>query len=168
MQGLGSALFEQLVTADGQLLNPNLIDYRVPTFTDLPDTFGTVLIENADGTRPYGAKGVGESGMFCVAPAIGNAVARAIGVRIWELPLTPERVWRTLREEKPSERCRHCTYPHRCCGEGHRTRGVYLRHPPTRYGACQTVAQSAAACPSQGHRYDRRCGARRVGHPHGR
>jgi CO/xanthine dehydrogenase Mo-binding subunit len=102
MQGLGSALFEQLFTADGQLLNPNLIDYRVPTFTDLPDTFGTVLIENADGPGPYGAKGVGESGMFCVAPAIGNAVARAIGIRIRELPLTPERVWRAFRGEKPS------------------------------------------------------------------
>jgi CO/xanthine dehydrogenase Mo-binding subunit len=102
MQGLGSALFEQLVTAGGQILNPNLIDYRVPTFTDLPDTFGTVLIENADGPGPYGAKGVGESGMFCVAPAIGNAVARAIGIRIRELPLTPERVWRAFREEKPS------------------------------------------------------------------
>jgi CO/xanthine dehydrogenase Mo-binding subunit len=102
MQGLGSALFEQLVTADGQLLNPTLIDYRVPTFTDLPDTFGTVLIENADGPGPYGAKGVGESGMFCVAPAIGNAVARAIGIRIRELPLTPERIWHAFREEKPS------------------------------------------------------------------
>jgi CO/xanthine dehydrogenase Mo-binding subunit len=99
MQGLGSALFEQLVTADGQILNPNLIDYRVPTFTDLPATFGTVLLENADGPGPYGAKGVGESGMFCVASAIGNAVARALGVRIRELPLTPERVWRALREE---------------------------------------------------------------------
>ena len=99
MQGMGSALFEQLVTQDGQILNPNLIDYRVPTFTDLPATFGTVLLENADGPGPYGAKGVGESGMFCVAAAIGNAVARAIGVRIRELPLTPERVWRALGEE---------------------------------------------------------------------
>jgi CO/xanthine dehydrogenase Mo-binding subunit len=92
MQGIGSTLFEQLVTQDGQILNPNLIDYRVPSFTDLPATFGTVLLENADGPGPYGAKGVGESGMFCVAAAIGNAVARAIGVRIRELPLTPERV----------------------------------------------------------------------------
>lgn len=99
MQGIGSTLFEQLVTQDGQILNPNLIDYRVPTFTDLPATFGTVLLENADGPGPYGAKGVGESGMFCVAPAIGNAVARAVGVRLRELPLTPERVWRALREE---------------------------------------------------------------------
>jgi CO/xanthine dehydrogenase Mo-binding subunit len=99
MQGIGSTLFEQLVAADGQLLNPNLIDYRVPAFTDLPEAFGTLLVEHADGPGPYGAKGVGESGMFCVAPAIGNAVARAIGVRIRELPLTPERVWRALREE---------------------------------------------------------------------
>jgi CO/xanthine dehydrogenase Mo-binding subunit len=100
MQGMGATLFEQLVAADGQLLNANLIDYRVPTFTDLPATFGTLLVEHADGPGPYGAKGVGESGVFCVAPAIGNAVARAIGVRIRELPLTPERVWRALRKEK--------------------------------------------------------------------
>ena len=99
MQGIGSTLFEQLVTQDGQILNPNLIDYRVPTFTDLPATFGTVLLENVDGPGPYGAKGVGESGMFCVAAAIGNAVARAIGIRIRELPLTPERVWRALHKE---------------------------------------------------------------------
>jgi len=102
MQGIGSTLFEQLVTQDGQILNPNLIDYRVPMFTDLPETFGTVLVENADGPGPYGAKGVGESGMFCVAPAVGNAVARAIGVRLRELPLTPERVWRARREENKS------------------------------------------------------------------
>jgi CO/xanthine dehydrogenase Mo-binding subunit len=102
MQGIGSTLFEQLITQDGQILNPNLIDYRVPTFTDLPEAFGTVLIENADGPGPYGAKGVGESGMFCAAPAIGNAVARAIGVRLRELPLTPERVWRARREENKS------------------------------------------------------------------
>lgn len=100
MQGIGSTLFEALIAEDGQLLNPNLIDYRVPTFADLPPEFGTVLIENADGPGPYGAKGVGESGMFCVAPAIGNAIARATGVRMHTLPLTPERVWRALREQQ--------------------------------------------------------------------
>ncbi len=100
MQGIGSTLFEALITEDGQLLNPNLIDYRVPTFDDLPSEFGTVLVENADGPGPYGAKGVGESGMFCVAPAIGNAIARATGARLRELPLTPERVWRALREHQ--------------------------------------------------------------------
>jgi CO/xanthine dehydrogenase Mo-binding subunit len=100
MQGIGSTLFEALVTEDGQILNPNLIDYRVPTFADLPSEFGSVLIENADGPGPYGAKGVGESGMFCVAPAIGNAIARATGIRLHALPLTPERVWRALREQQ--------------------------------------------------------------------
>jgi CO/xanthine dehydrogenase Mo-binding subunit len=96
MQGLGSALFEALVVEHGQILNPNLIDYRVPTFADLPPTFDTILLEHANGPGPYGAKGVGESGMFSVAPAIGNAIARATGARLYELPLTPERVWRAL------------------------------------------------------------------------
>jgi CO/xanthine dehydrogenase Mo-binding subunit len=98
MQGLGSTLFEALIFEDGQLLNPNLIDYRIPMFSDLPASFGTVLLQHANGPGPYGAKGVGESGMFCVAPAIGNAIARATGVRLYELPLTPERVWRALRQ----------------------------------------------------------------------
>jgi CO/xanthine dehydrogenase Mo-binding subunit len=98
MQALGPALFEQRVVQDGQLLNPGLIDYRLPAFTDLPDTLESVLIENGDGPGPFGAKGVGEGGTFCAAPAIGNALARAAGVRVRELPMTPERVWRALRD----------------------------------------------------------------------
>ncbi len=98
MQGLGSTLFEALISEGGQVLNPDLIDYRVPTFADLPATFGTVLLQDANGPGPYGAKGVGESGMFCVAPAIGNAIARATGVRLYDLPLTPENVWRALQQ----------------------------------------------------------------------
>jgi CO/xanthine dehydrogenase Mo-binding subunit len=100
MQGLGSTLFEALRFEDGQLLNPNLIDYRIPVFSDLPASFRTVLLQHANGPGPYGAKGVGESGMFCVAPAIGNAIARATGVCLHDLPLTPERVWRALRQAR--------------------------------------------------------------------
>jgi CO/xanthine dehydrogenase Mo-binding subunit len=111
MQGLGSTLFEALVAENGRFLNPNLMDYRVPTFEDLPSTFGTVLVENADGPGPYGAKGVGESGIFCVAPAVGNAVARALGVRLCELPLTPERIWRALREAGGGGRSKHPDTP---------------------------------------------------------
>src|SRR5436189_1331972 len=96
MQGIGPALFEARVGERGQLLNPGLIDYRVPTFADLPEALDSLLIENADGPGPFGAKGVGESGTFCAAPAIGNAVARAVGVRLTELPMTPERVWHAL------------------------------------------------------------------------
>jgi CO/xanthine dehydrogenase Mo-binding subunit len=59
---------------------------------DLPDEYRSILVENGDGPGPYGAKGIGESGLLPTAPAIANALARAIGVRITDLPLTPERV----------------------------------------------------------------------------
>lgn len=100
MQGLGHTLFETLLYEKGQPLNANLVDYRVPRFTDLPDRFDSALVENQDGPGPYGAKGMGESGIVFTAPAIGNAIARATGVRIRELPLTPERVWRALKNTR--------------------------------------------------------------------
>ncbi len=100
MFGLGHTLFEEMVYEDGQLLNPNLVDYRVPTFGDLPDKFDSSLIENQNGPGPFGAKGMGEGGLLPVASAIGNAIARAVGVRFYELPITPERVWRALEEKK--------------------------------------------------------------------
>jgi CO/xanthine dehydrogenase Mo-binding subunit len=75
----------------------NMIEYRVPLVTDVPRVVQTVLVENGDGVGPFGAKGMGEGGGIPVAPAVANAVARATGVRIRELPLTPERVWTALR-----------------------------------------------------------------------
>ncbi len=101
IQGLGATLFESLIYEQGQALNANLIDYRVPRFTDLPDDFKSALIENGDGPGPYGAKGMGESGIVSVAPAVGNALYRATGARVRELPLTPERVWHALKKLKP-------------------------------------------------------------------
>jgi CO/xanthine dehydrogenase Mo-binding subunit len=100
IQGLGAALFEALIYDHGQALNANLVDYRVPRFTDLPEFFASSLIENRDGPGPYGAKGMGESGIVSPAPAVGNALFRATGARIRELPLTPERVWRALKNLK--------------------------------------------------------------------
>jgi len=97
IQGLGNTLFESLEYDNGQPLNANLVDYRVPRFTDLPESFASVLIENHDGPGPYGAKGMGESGIVSIAPAVGNALYNATGVRIRDLPLTPERVWRALK-----------------------------------------------------------------------
>lgn len=96
MMGLGHTLCENLIYERGQPLNPNLVDYRVPTFSDIPGRFEVDLIENQDGPGPYGAKGMGESGIVAVAPAVVNAIARATGVRLRELPVTPERVWRAL------------------------------------------------------------------------
>ncbi|HET8563093.1 MAG TPA: molybdopterin cofactor-binding domain-containing protein, partial [Candidatus Binatia bacterium] len=100
MMGIGHTFFEQMVyEPNGQLINPNLIDYRVPTFWDVPREFHTVLVENGDGPGPYGVRGMGEGGLLSVAPSVTNAFARATGARIKDLPLTPERVWRALKEK---------------------------------------------------------------------
>jgi CO/xanthine dehydrogenase Mo-binding subunit len=100
VNAIGHSLLEEMVYQDGQLLNPNLIDYRVPRFDDLPQRFKTILVENENGPGPFGSKGTGEGGLLPVAPAIGNAVYRATGARLYDLPLTPEKVWRALRANK--------------------------------------------------------------------
>lgn len=99
MQGLGAALHEQMVFEYGVLSNPSLIQYRLPLIGDLPEKFGSRVIENGDGPGPFGAKGVGEGGVMGVPAAIGNAVAQAIGARITDLPLTPEKVWRATNQK---------------------------------------------------------------------
>ncbi len=100
MQGIGHTFFEQLIYDNGQLINPNLVDYRIPTFDDVPAEFHTVLVENGDGPGPFGVRGMAEGGILSVAPSVCNAIDRATGVRIKDLPLTPERVWRALRDAK--------------------------------------------------------------------
>ncbi len=97
MMGIGHTFFEEMIYEGGQLLNPSLIDYRIPNMSDLPDELLSILVENADGPGPYGAKGIGESGLMPTSPAIANAIANATGVRIKELPLTPERVLRAIQ-----------------------------------------------------------------------
>jgi CO/xanthine dehydrogenase Mo-binding subunit len=99
MMGLGHALFEEMIYDEGgQLVNSSMLSYRVPTFSDLPKSFHTILIENEDGPGPYGSRGMGEGGIFSIAPAVTNALARSTGVRIFDLPLTPERVWRAMKD----------------------------------------------------------------------
>jgi len=100
MQGLGHTLLEEMIYESGQLLNANLVGYRVPRAEDLPAELETRFVENGDGPGPFGAKGAGEGSLVPVSPAIGNALARLTGVRMRELPLTPERVWRALREQQ--------------------------------------------------------------------
>jgi CO/xanthine dehydrogenase Mo-binding subunit len=102
MQGIGHTFFEQMVYENGQLVNPNLVDYRIPAFADVPEEFHTVLVENEDGPGPFGVRGMAEGGILSVAPSVCNAIARATGVRIRDLPLTPERVWRELKGSKNS------------------------------------------------------------------
>jgi CO/xanthine dehydrogenase Mo-binding subunit len=100
IQGLGHTLSEELIYSDGQPINASMIDYHVPTIDEVPDVFTTVLIENRDGPGPGGMRGMGEGAILPMAPAIANALATGYGVRLRELPLTPERVWRALQRKR--------------------------------------------------------------------
>jgi CO/xanthine dehydrogenase Mo-binding subunit len=95
--GLGQALFEDMVYENGRLMNPNLVDYRLPRFRDLPALFKTIILEEGGGRGPYGAKGMGEGGILAVAPAICNAVYNATGVRITEVPIKTEKLLQALQ-----------------------------------------------------------------------
>lgn len=95
--GLGQALIEEIVVdRKGRVLNPNLHDYKIPTTMDMPE-FDTEIIDAYDPTSAYGGKEVGEAPTGPVCAAIMNAVYDAVGVRITELPITPEKVFRAMR-----------------------------------------------------------------------
>jgi CO/xanthine dehydrogenase Mo-binding subunit len=93
VMAIGHALFEACVFEDGAFLNPSLVDYRLPTVDDVPVALTSRFLERGDGPGPYGSKGLGESSIITVAPAIANAVAAATGSRIRDLPLTAAKVW---------------------------------------------------------------------------
>ena len=92
--GIGISLFEDLIYSDGQLLTSDAIQYRLPTMRDIPPHFVSSLVENEDGPGPFGSKGMSQTSIPCVAPAVANAVADAIGVRLTDTPFTPEKVLR--------------------------------------------------------------------------
>ncbi len=99
IMGLGHAMMEHYIFDEkGRVRNLGAIDYRIPTSKDLPLELISEQIENGDGPGPYGCKGVSEGALLCTAPALGAAVREAIGVAIRDLPLTPERVWRAMRD----------------------------------------------------------------------
>jgi CO/xanthine dehydrogenase Mo-binding subunit len=99
IMGLGHTLMEHYILDEtGRIRNLGAIDYRIPTSMDLPVEIESAIIENGDGPGPYGAKGMSEGALLCVAPAVAAAVRDATGVSIRDLPLTPERVWRALHE----------------------------------------------------------------------
>ena len=100
MMGFGHTFYESYQFEGGQIVNSSLVDYRVPRFDDVPDEFESILIEDGNGPGPYGAKGLGEGGIIPVAPAVANAIAWCTGARIKTLPLTPEKVWRAMKEAK--------------------------------------------------------------------
>jgi len=102
VQGIGMALMEEQVIKEGITLNPNLTGYLIPTSMDTP-RFVTRLVENEDSEGPFGAKGIGEPATIATTPAIANAIYDAIGVRIYHLPITPEKILKALKEKRKNK-----------------------------------------------------------------
>jgi len=99
LMGIGYALTEQLLLDKGQVMNPNFRDYKILTAKDAVDV-ETCIVETLDKDGPFGAKGIGEPGCVPTAPAIANAIYDAVGVRMRELPMTPERVLAAILEQE--------------------------------------------------------------------
>jgi CO/xanthine dehydrogenase Mo-binding subunit len=98
--GIGQAVFEEIAYDNGQLINPNLVDYVLPSLGDMPAVIDPICVETPDRNGPFGAKGIGESALIPVAPAIANAIFDAVGVRIKDLPIKAEKVYLALEELK--------------------------------------------------------------------
>ena len=99
-QGMGWALYEQLDhDEDGRLLTGSFLDYAIPTAEHVPE-IDTLVVEVPAPDGPFGAKGIGEAPVVAAPAAVANAVAAATGTRMYELPMTPPRIWAALREER--------------------------------------------------------------------
>src|SRR5262245_2582147 len=98
LSGMGSALFEELIYDNGQPINSNFLEYMLPSITDHPVDFQSFIVETPHPDGPNGAKGVGEAALPPVAPAIGNAIANALGgVRVRDLPVKPAKIIAALK-----------------------------------------------------------------------
>ena len=95
---LGFSLTEKMNLDAGQVTNASFADYKIPGFNDIPLVIENEAIEAYQIDGPFGAKGVGESATFGVSPAIANAIEDAVGVRINELPMTPELIFNAMRK----------------------------------------------------------------------
>ena len=99
VQGMGYTLKEVIMKRGGRVLNPNFANYSMPRFIDLPE-IKVVTIDQEEPSGPFGAKGIGEPAMVCMPGAISNALNNALGIRVKELPLTPERILAEIRKEE--------------------------------------------------------------------
>ncbi len=103
-QGIGYALYEELQSEKGKILNPNFRDYKIPTVQEMNFPVDLEFIETNDSFGPFGAKGVAEPGLVPTAPAIANAIYDAVGIRIRDLPITPEKILAALKKlKKPKD-----------------------------------------------------------------
>lgn len=99
VQGMSTALLEELVLEQGSPRNANFTDYRIATSVDAPLEIQNIIVEVPQDDGPFGARGIGEHPMVPTAPAIANAVCDAVGVRIDSLPITAEKVWSALQAD---------------------------------------------------------------------
>ena len=96
MMGLGYALWEGLLFENGKIANASFAEYKIPSLHDIPGAI-PIVIEKNYAAEPYGAKGVGEMAVFGIAPAIANAIARAVGIRVKELPMSAEKLFEQIK-----------------------------------------------------------------------
>jgi len=96
VMGFGHALFEETIYQDGQFQNGDPFQYRLPVMQDIPENFYSSMLEKGDGPGPFGSKGMAQTSIVTVGPAIGNAVYDALGVRVRSLPITPEKILKAL------------------------------------------------------------------------
>lgn len=101
IMGLGHTLMERMILDEsGRIMNMGAVDYRILTSMDVPTEMISDTIENADGPGPFGIKGVSEGGLLATSAAVGSAVTDAVGVNVRDLPITPESIWRAIKEQQ--------------------------------------------------------------------
>jgi len=100
---LGQSLWEQTMIRDGRVINPTLLDYKIFTSTDTPEIVPIIIEDAPHALGPYGAEGLGEIVTTPTAAAIANAVYDATGVRIMDLPLTPEKVRAAIKAARAAK-----------------------------------------------------------------
>lgn len=102
VMGMSRALYERIIYDEkGGVANPNFSFYYIAKARDIPDDVKTFYLETPQADGPFGARGFSENVMIAVIPAIANAIQRATGVKITKLPMTPEAVWKAIREQRP-------------------------------------------------------------------
>jgi 4-hydroxybenzoyl-CoA reductase subunit alpha len=99
--GFGQALQEDMIWKDGRLMNPSLLEYRIPATKENPE-IESIIVESIDPEGPFGAKEAGEGSLAATIPAIANAIFDAVGVRINSIPITPDKILDALREKQKS------------------------------------------------------------------
>ena len=99
LHAIGNAIFEELIyNEQGKILNPSLLDYKIPSALDMPE-INAILVEEPHREGPYGAKGIGETVVLPTAAAIANAIYDAVGIRVKDLPITPDKILRALKNK---------------------------------------------------------------------